>query len=53
MLEDRMEFKDMFQMSVEDFEYVLKYIDNIRSFENMWKYSTDVTDDAMLVENPF
>ena len=40
-------------MSVEDFELVIKYIDDNRSFENMYKYSTDVTGDTMLDENSF
>ena len=40
-------------MSVENFELVLKYIDNIRSFGNMCKNLTDVTGDAMLDENSF
>ena len=44
---------EMFRMSVEDFELVIKYIDDNRSFENMCKYSTDVTGDTMLDENSF
>ena len=46
MIEDRMGFKEMFWMSAEDFEFVLKHIDNNRSLENMCKYSTDVTDEV-------
>ena len=37
MIEDRMGFKEIFWMIVEDFEFVLKHIDNIRSFENTCK----------------
>ena len=32
MIEDRMGFKEMFQMSVEDFEFILKYIARWYSF---------------------
>ena len=46
MIEDRMRLKEMFWMSVEDFEFVLKHIDKNRSLENMCKYSTDVTDEV-------
>ena len=53
MIEDRMRFKEMFRMSVEDSEFVIKHIDDNCSFENMCKYSTDVTGDAMLDENSF
>ena len=52
-IKDRMGFKEIFWMSVENFELVLKYIDNIRSFGNMCKSLTDVTGDAILDENSF
>ena len=52
-IKDRMGFKEVFWMSVENFELVLKYIHNIRSFGNMCKNLTDVTGDAMLDENSF
>ena len=35
MIEDRMGFKEMFWMSAEDFEFVLKHIDNNRSLANI------------------
>ena len=38
MIEDRMKFKEIFHMSVEDFQFVLKHIDDNHSFENMCKY---------------
>ena len=31
---------------------VLKYVDDIRSFKNMFKYLIDVAGDVMLDENP-
>ena len=53
MIEDRMGFKEMFWMSAEDFEFVLKHINNNRSSENMCKYSTDVTDEVCWMKTPF
>ena len=53
MIEDSPCFKEMFRMSVRDFEFASKHIDDIRSFENMNKYLTNVTLDPMLGENPF
>ena len=32
---------------------VLKFVDDIRSFKNMWKHLIDVASDVMLDENPF
>ena len=46
-------FKEIFQISVEIFEFVLKHIDDICSFENMCIYSIDITGDVMLDENFF
>ena len=53
MIEDRIRLKEMFWMSVEDFEFVLKHIDKNRSLENMCKYSTDVTDEVCWMKTPF
>lgn len=39
MIEDRVEFKEMFRVIVENFESVSKYIDYIRYFVNICKYS--------------
>ena len=52
-IKDRMGFKEIFWMSVENFELVLKYTDNIRSLGNMCKNLTDVTGDGMLDKNSF
>ena len=52
-IKDRMRFKEMFRMSVEDVEFVVKHMDDNCFFENMCKYLIDITGDAWWMKTIF
>ena len=52
-IKDRMRFKEIFRMSVEDVEFVVKHMDDNCFFENMCKYLIDITGDAWWMKTIF